>query len=204
MTRNLIFLALVVSLAVATSVWSAPPDFESLRKAADQSAAGERSGFKLLMAHVTASHAEGTLQIHDSEFHYFGPVEKLAYEIPGVTTRVGELPMLRVLVRPVNGDARPTIETFPYKLPLDKAAWPMTDWRYPFCDFARRLQLGGALGGVRVPAAAGGVLHQNGPARQVDVVDGGRAEARRSGVGRRAGRDAAARAGVHLHRCAHR
>jgi hypothetical protein len=75
---------------------------------------------------VTASGTGASLQIHDSEFHYFGPVDTLSHRVPGVTTRIGDMRMFRVLVRPVEGRPQPIVESSPYKLSLDEGAWAMT------------------------------------------------------------------------------
>jgi hypothetical protein len=117
-------LTLVLAVTIATPAF-ASPDFASLRKVADTSAAKEAPGFRLVRVHLTASHPETALEIHDSEFHYFGPVEPLDARIPGVTTRVGDMPMLRVLVRPAALGQSPKVEGQRYKIPLDKAAWTM-------------------------------------------------------------------------------
>jgi hypothetical protein len=101
------FLCLVFT--VVGQARSTPGDFASLREAADAVARKERAGFKLLKVDLTASHQDAQLQIHGSEFYYFGAIEKLSGTIPGVTTRVGDMALLRVRVRLVEGMHLPKI-----------------------------------------------------------------------------------------------
>jgi hypothetical protein len=117
------FLCLVC--AVAGQALSAPGDFASLREAADAFARKERAGFKLLKVDLTASHQDAQLQIHGSEFYYFGAIEKLAGKLPGVTTRVGDMELLRVRVRLLEGMHLPKIESEPSKISIDEDAWEM-------------------------------------------------------------------------------
>jgi hypothetical protein len=117
------FLCLVCT--VAGQALSAPGDFASLREAADAVARKEKPGFKLLKVDLTASHQDAQLQIHGSEFYYFGAIEKLAGTIPGVTTRVGDMELLRVHVRRLDGMPLPKIESEPSKIPIDADAWEM-------------------------------------------------------------------------------
>jgi hypothetical protein len=77
--------ALVLSVAMTTPGFTASLDFASLRKAAEEFAVREKPGFKLLTIHVTASNTRRSLQIHDSEFHYFGPVCSGWSETPPAT-----------------------------------------------------------------------------------------------------------------------
>jgi hypothetical protein len=114
-----------ISLALGTSVLSAAGDFASLRKAADDFAKKSAPGFELLKVELTASHQRRQFQIHDSEFHYFGSIKKLDYKIPGVTTRVGDLELLRVRVRPLEGMPMPKIDSEPYTISIDESAWQM-------------------------------------------------------------------------------
>jgi hypothetical protein len=117
------FLCLVCT--VAGHARSAPGDFASLREAADAFARQERAGFQLLKVDLTASHQDAHLQIHGSEFYYFGAIEKLAGTIPGVTTRVGDMELLRVRVRFLAGMPLPKIESEPSKISIDEDAWEM-------------------------------------------------------------------------------
>jgi hypothetical protein len=105
---------------------SAPGDFASLRTAADDVARKASAGFKLLKVDLTASHQDVHLQIYGSEFYYFGAIAKLAGRIPGVTTRVGDLELLRVRVRRLEGIPLPHIESEPSKIAIDEEAWEMT------------------------------------------------------------------------------
>jgi hypothetical protein len=114
-----------MALGIATPALCAPGDFDSLRKAADDFAKKEAPGFRLLKVDLTASHQRRQFQIHDSEFHYFGSIKKLDYKIPGVTTRVGDMELLRVRVRPLEGMHLPKIESEPYKISIDEDAWQM-------------------------------------------------------------------------------
>ena len=110
---------------LATQAVSAERDFAFLRKAADDFAKKQAPGFQLLKVELTASHQRRQFQIHDSEFHYFGSIKKLDYKIPGVTTRVGDLELLRVRVRPLEGMHLPKIESEPYTISIDESAWQM-------------------------------------------------------------------------------
>jgi hypothetical protein len=110
---------------LATRALTAEHDFGSLRKAADDIAKKQAPGFQLLKVELTASHQRRQFQIHDSEFHYFGSIKKLDYKIPGVTTRVGDLELLRVRVRPLEGMHLPKINGEPYTIPIDESAWQM-------------------------------------------------------------------------------
>jgi hypothetical protein len=116
----------LIVLGIATPALSAPGDFASLRKAADDFAKKAAPGFQLLKVELTASHQRRQFQIHDSEFHYFGSIKKLDHKIPGVTTRVGDLELLRVRVRPLEGMHLPKIDSEPYTIPIDESAWQMT------------------------------------------------------------------------------
>lgn len=111
-------------LALATPALSAPGDFASLRKAADDFAKKAAPGFQLLKVELIGSH-QRQFQIHYGEFHYFGAIKKLDYKIPGVTTRVGDLELFRVRVRPLEGMHLPKIESEPYQIHIDEDAWEM-------------------------------------------------------------------------------
>jgi hypothetical protein len=126
MKLSAVLISLFFSLATAVPAPSAAADFASLRKAADDFATREKPGFKLLRVELTASNPRKSLQIHDGEFHYFGPIEKLSYKIPGVTTRIGDMQVLRLIVRPLEGAQLPKIQSNPYKLAIDEGAWQMT------------------------------------------------------------------------------
>jgi hypothetical protein len=121
-----VLIVLSFSLVSVTPALSAATEFGSLRKTADDFAAKEKPGFKLLKVELTASHRSRQLQIYDSEFHYFGPIEKLSYRVPGVTTHVGDMPLLNVRVRPVEGTHLPKIESKRSRIQIDEAAWQMT------------------------------------------------------------------------------
>jgi hypothetical protein len=114
------------SWVIGTAALSAPADFPSLRKAADDFAAKAKPGFNLLKVELTASNARKSLQINDGDFHYFGPIDKMTYRVPGVTTRIGDMQMLRVLVRPLEGAHYPKVVGDPYQLPIDEGVWQMT------------------------------------------------------------------------------
>jgi len=75
--RRHVLLVLLISCVIATPARCAMHDFASLRKAADDVAAKEKPGFQFLRVELTASHSRGSLRIHDSEFHYYGPIEPL-------------------------------------------------------------------------------------------------------------------------------
>ena len=124
--RHAVLLAAALAAVTVADPPAAAADFAALRAAADALAAREKPGFRLLMARVTASTTGGTTQVHSGEFHYFGPVDKLAYRVPGVTTRIGDMPMFRV--RAKSSDTRPLTRSagFSYALPLDEGAWTMT------------------------------------------------------------------------------
>lgn len=126
MTRRAALAALVLAATLPAPAMGASSEFPALRKAADAFAARETPGFKLLWVHLTAANPGGALHIVDSEFHYFGPVDALDHRIPGVTTRLGDMRMLRVIARPMAGAQPPKLEGHPYRMPLDKAAWTMT------------------------------------------------------------------------------
>lgn len=114
---------LLISSATATPLPAAAADYAALRRAADDFAAKEKPGFKLLRVELTASHEDKSLQIHDGEFHYFGPIDKLDHRIQGVTKRIGDMQMLRLIVLPAEGAK---IRSAPYKLSIDEGAWSMT------------------------------------------------------------------------------
>jgi hypothetical protein len=115
----------LIALGIAIPALCAPGDFASLRKAADDFARKETPGFQLLKVELIASHQRQQFQIHDSEFHYFGSIKKLDYKIPGVTTRVGDMEMLKLRVRALEGMHLPKIESEPYKISIDEDAWQM-------------------------------------------------------------------------------
>jgi hypothetical protein len=116
---------LVLRIAFATPALSAAHDLASLRTAVDDFVAKEKPGFQRLRGELTGSHPRGSLPIHASEFHYFGPLETRTHRIPGVTTRLGDRQMLRLVVRPVEGAQAPKIEAEPSTIALDEGAWHM-------------------------------------------------------------------------------
>jgi hypothetical protein len=118
-------LVLLISCVIAAPALCAMHDFASLRKAADNVDAQEKPGFQLLRVELTVSNPRGSLQIHDTEFHYYGPIEQLTYRIPGITTRIGDMPMLRLVLRPVEGMPDLKIVAEPYKIAIDEGAWQM-------------------------------------------------------------------------------